>query len=41
VQAEVGVGTATVRPPRLELADGELAAARALIRDCLRRRPAL
>jgi len=40
-QAEVGMGTPTVRPPRLELAGPELEEARALIRDCLRRRPPL
>jgi 4-hydroxy-tetrahydrodipicolinate synthase len=39
VQSEVGMGTATVRPPRLELAGAELESALALIRDCLRRRP--
>jgi len=39
VQAEVGMGTPTVRPPRLELAGAELAEALALIRACLRRRP--
>lgn len=38
VQAEVGRGTATVRPPRLELEGAELAAARALIRGQLDRR---
>jgi 4-hydroxy-tetrahydrodipicolinate synthase len=41
VQEEVGIGTATVRPPRLELEGDERAAALELIRDCLRRRPAL
>jgi dihydrodipicolinate synthase/N-acetylneuraminate lyase len=41
VQAELGVGTATVRPPRLPLAPPELDAALALIRECLGRRPAL
>jgi dihydrodipicolinate synthase/N-acetylneuraminate lyase len=41
VQAETGVGSATVRPPRLELRGAELDGALALIRDCLRRRPAL
>jgi 4-hydroxy-tetrahydrodipicolinate synthase len=41
VQAEVGMGTPTVRPPRLELADAERESALVLIRDCLRRRPAL
>jgi dihydrodipicolinate synthase/N-acetylneuraminate lyase len=39
VQTEVGMGTPTVRPPRLELAGAEREAALALIRDCLRRRP--
>jgi 4-hydroxy-tetrahydrodipicolinate synthase len=38
VQAEVGRGTATVRPPRLELAGSELAEMRALIRRQLERR---
>jgi dihydrodipicolinate synthase/N-acetylneuraminate lyase len=41
VQAEVGMGTPVVRPPRLELAGTERDAALALIRDCLGRRPAL
>jgi 1-pyrroline-4-hydroxy-2-carboxylate deaminase len=41
VQAEVGMGTPAVRPPRLELAGSELEEALALIRDCLGRRPAL
>ncbi|HLX09962.1 MAG TPA: dihydrodipicolinate synthase family protein [Thermoanaerobaculia bacterium] len=40
-QAEVGMGTPTVRPPRLQLAGPELEAAQTLIRDCLRRRPPL
>ncbi len=40
-QAEVGMGTPTVRPPRLQLAGPELEEAQALIRDCLRRRPPL
>jgi 1-pyrroline-4-hydroxy-2-carboxylate deaminase len=39
VQAEVGRGTATVRPPRLELAGAELAAAEALIRSSIAARP--
>jgi len=39
VQAEVGMGSPTVRPPRLELAGAERDAALALIRDCLGRRP--
>ncbi len=41
VQAEIGMGSPTVRPPRLQLAGAELEAALALIRGCLRRRPAL
>jgi 4-hydroxy-tetrahydrodipicolinate synthase len=41
VQSEVGMGSPTVRPPRLELAGTEREAALALIRDCLARRPAL
>jgi dihydrodipicolinate synthase/N-acetylneuraminate lyase len=41
VQAEVGMGAATVRPPRMELAGPERDEALALIRDCLRRRPVL
>jgi 4-hydroxy-tetrahydrodipicolinate synthase len=40
VQQEVGRGTATVRPPRLELHGAELGWARALIRSQLERRPA-
>jgi 4-hydroxy-tetrahydrodipicolinate synthase len=40
VQAEVGMGSETVRPPRLPLAGAERDQALALIRDCLRRRPA-
>jgi 1-pyrroline-4-hydroxy-2-carboxylate deaminase len=40
VQAEVGRGTPTVRPPRLELQGGELQAVRALIQRHLERRPA-
>jgi 4-hydroxy-tetrahydrodipicolinate synthase len=39
VQAEVGVGNARVRPPRLELAGGELTQAQKTIRDALRSRP--
>jgi dihydrodipicolinate synthase/N-acetylneuraminate lyase len=39
VQAEVGRGTATVRPPRLELEGRELDAMRALIRERLANRP--
>lgn len=41
VQAEVGKGTATVRPPRLELEGEELEEALAIIRGSLARRPAL
>ena len=41
VQVEVGKGTATVRPPRLELAGREYDDAIALIRDRLATRPAL
>lgn len=39
VQQEVGMGRATVRPPRLELVGKELESATALIRDHLARRP--
>jgi dihydrodipicolinate synthase/N-acetylneuraminate lyase len=39
VQAEVGVGNARVRPPRLELEGNELQQTRKLIRDALRTRP--
>jgi dihydrodipicolinate synthase/N-acetylneuraminate lyase len=39
VQAEVGMGNARVRPPRLELVSQELDQARKLIRDALRTRP--
>ncbi len=41
VQAEVGMGAETVRPPRLPLAGAERDQALALIRGCLQRRPAL
>jgi 4-hydroxy-tetrahydrodipicolinate synthase len=41
VQAEMGQGNALVRPPRLELAGDELAAARALIRERLACRPTI
>lgn len=41
VQAEVGMGNARVRPPRLELAGSELAEARKIICDALRSRPAI
>lgn len=39
VQAEVGVGNARVRPPRLELVGDELDQARNVISDALRSRP--
>ena len=39
VQAEVGIGNARVRPPRLELAGTELAQAHKIIRDALHARP--
>ena len=39
VQAEVGMGNARVRPPRLELVGQELEQARNIIRDALRTRP--
>jgi 4-hydroxy-tetrahydrodipicolinate synthase len=39
VQAEVGIGNARVRPPRLELAGDELEQAKQTIRDALRSRP--
>jgi dihydrodipicolinate synthase/N-acetylneuraminate lyase len=39
VQAEVGVGNARVRPPRLELAGNELEQTRKVIHDTLRSRP--
>lgn len=39
VQAEVGMGNARVRPPRLELVGEELAQTRKLIQDALRHRP--
>jgi 4-hydroxy-tetrahydrodipicolinate synthase len=39
VQAEVGMGNARVRPPRLELVGQELEQARTIIRDALRTRP--
>ena len=41
VQAETGLGSETVRPPRLALDGAEREAALALIRDALARRPAL
>lgn len=40
-QQELGCGSARVRAPRLELQGDELAAARAVIQDCLARRPRL
>ena len=39
VQAEVGMGSARVRPPRLELAGEDLLRTRKIIRDALRTRP--
>jgi 1-pyrroline-4-hydroxy-2-carboxylate deaminase len=39
VQAEVGMGNARVRPPRLELAGEELEQTRKVIREALRSRP--
>ena len=39
VQAEVGMGSSRVRPPRLELIGRELEAAQQTIRDALRTRP--
>jgi 1-pyrroline-4-hydroxy-2-carboxylate deaminase len=41
VQAEVGLGSETVRPPRLPLSGDERDGAQALIRSALRRRPIL
>jgi 4-hydroxy-tetrahydrodipicolinate synthase len=41
VQAELGRGSATVRPPRLELDDEETAPVRALVRERLANRPAV
>jgi len=38
-QAEVGIGNARVRPPRLELVGDELQQARKVICDALRTRP--
>ena len=39
VQAEVGMGNARVRPPRLELAGEELGQAKKIIGEALRSRP--
>lgn len=39
VQAEVGMGSARVRPPRLELAGDDLLRTRKIIKDALRTRP--
>jgi dihydrodipicolinate synthase/N-acetylneuraminate lyase len=39
VQQEAGMGSARVRPPRLEMAGGELESAQALIRKVLSKRP--
>lgn len=39
VQAEMGIGNARVRPPRLELAGQELEQTKKIIRDALRARP--
>jgi len=41
VQAEVGMGSARVRPPRLELVGSELEQARKIICDALRSRPTI
>jgi len=41
VQVETGLGSEAVRPPRLPLADAERAAAIALVREALAKRPAL
>jgi 4-hydroxy-tetrahydrodipicolinate synthase len=41
VQQEVGRGSTTVRPPRLELAGAELESARAVIKEQLKRIPAI
>ncbi len=41
VQQEVGMGSARVRPPRLELEGAELEQARAIIRTALQNRPVL
>jgi dihydrodipicolinate synthase/N-acetylneuraminate lyase len=39
VQEELGIGSARVRPPKLEIVGAELEAARQLIRDSMRHRP--
>jgi 4-hydroxy-tetrahydrodipicolinate synthase len=39
VQAEVGMGSARVRPPRLELAGTELSQTQKIIREALHSRP--
>jgi 4-hydroxy-tetrahydrodipicolinate synthase len=39
VQAEVGMGTETVRPPRQRLPEADRKQALELIRECLRTRP--
>ncbi len=41
VQQEVGRGSTTVRPPRLQLAGAELESARAVIKEQLKRIPAI
>jgi 4-hydroxy-tetrahydrodipicolinate synthase len=41
VQQEVGMGSARVRPPRLELVGEELAQAKAIIHQALNNRPDL
>jgi 4-hydroxy-tetrahydrodipicolinate synthase len=41
VQAEVGMGNARVRPPRLQLVGKELEQARKMIKDSLANRPRL
>jgi 4-hydroxy-tetrahydrodipicolinate synthase len=39
VQEELGIGSARVRAPKLEIVGEELEATRKLIRDAMRRRP--
>ena len=41
VQAELGCGSPSVRPPRLELDDATASATRTLLRDAIRARPSL